>query len=190
MGECGTPGRAPEPGGLCSPSGSQLCRASVSPGCAGRGGWDGPAQLGFSELKLQLKEKEQRGEQPSTGCAAPTHGEKDEPWGAPTVTNFPPRLQSLSREGKGPESRGAAEPDPTRKPVCRAVPPAHGDTGRLASLSPSACAVGLFFFPSPLFFFPFICFSNNVTHPEQDGCAPRSRVCLHCFLREMLTRTR
>lgn len=117
--------------------------------------------------------------------------------GLQTVTNFPPCLQSLStgeegacerRGRRSPRCRAPWHPRRSRTPRSAACAPRratstprHRDAGHPASLSPLACAVvwwwfGFFPFPSSLFFFffSFICFSDNVTHPEQDVCIHHS----------------
>ncbi|XP_072701034.1 uncharacterized protein [Ciconia boyciana] len=71
---------------------------------------------------------------------------------------------------------------PARKPTCHAVPccavPLHQHTKTRDTwlLSPHWHVPWLgFFFPFPSsLFFSFICFSNNVTHPEQDVCIHHS----------------
>jgi len=138
------------------------------------------AQLGCSELKLTVKaETEERRKHRRLGALLP-HTEKTM-WcgGSPDSDQFS-SVPAQPQRGRGRSLRAeglwiALLPSPTEpypplgSPHAaphRAVPPAHGDPGHLASLSALGCAVvwvvwGFFFspFPSSPFFFIYLLFT-------------------------------
>lgn len=154
------------------------------------GSW---ARLGFAELKFLVKGESTEVKTPAPGYAAPTHGAKDVAWGVSTLGPISLRAcKASAQEREEAARRGDGRCTACQRrcghhgtpkgpdPMCHAVLLAPRHTGRLASLSPPARVLLLFFFfPFPssffFFFFSFICFSNNVTHPERDVCAHHSR---------------
>lgn len=156
------------------------------------------ARLGFSELKLTVKrETAERRKRQCLGVLLP-HTEK-RMWrgGSPDSDQFssvpakPQHRRGRSLRAEGPQIAplqgtvaSPTEPNPPLSSLRAAPCHQHAKTqGRRTpgfSLPTGMCCglvvVWVFSFPffSFFFFFSFICFSDNVTHPEQDVCIHHS----------------